>query len=66
MGRQKGRNIELCTSFEMKMEPSKDNANEDIDLEFLNSNIGQCNKLYLISKKILLLKNFNFHKNSKS
>ncbi len=43
LGRQKGRNIELCTSFEMKMIPNENDQNqEDIDLEFLNLNIGQC------------------------
>lgn len=44
LGRQKGRNTELCTSFEMKMDPSpEDSSIEDIDLEFLNTNIAQCN-----------------------
>jgi COP9 signalosome complex subunit 6 len=44
LGRQKGRNIELCTSFELKMNKcsDKEDADEDIDLEFLNTNIGQC------------------------
>jgi len=43
LGRQKGRNIELCTSFEIKMNPNPDDDSlEDIDLEFLNTNIGQC------------------------
>jgi COP9 signalosome complex subunit 6 len=46
LGRQKGRNIELCTSFEIKMNPNPDNESlEDIDLEFLNTNIGQCKKI---------------------
>ena len=49
LGRQKGRNIELCTSFEMKMNPiygsdeAKIKREEDVDLEFLNTNIAQCN-----------------------
>lgn len=48
LGRQKGRNVELCTSFEIKMKPSEDKtgvADEDIDLEFLNTQIAQC-KVY--------------------
>jgi hypothetical protein len=54
LGRQKGRHIELCTSFEMKMSQQesasavgegneKNDIDQDIDLEFLNTNIGQCN-----------------------
>ena len=46
LGRQKGRFIELCTSFEIKMNPIPNNETiEDIDLEFLNTNISQCNAL---------------------
>ena len=48
LGRQKGRNIELCTSFEMKMNKlsDMDDSEEDIDLEFLNTNIGQCDLFF--------------------
>lgn len=47
LGRQKGRNIELCTSFEMKMDPNPDDPNlEMIDLEFLNTNIGQFKQVF--------------------
>ena len=47
LGRQKGRNIELCTSFEMKMDPSPTNADlDEIDLEFLHTNIGQCKQFF--------------------
>ena len=44
LGRQKGRNIELCTSFEIKMKkPSEETEfDEEIDLEFLNTQISQC------------------------
>jgi hypothetical protein len=45
LGRQKGRFIELCTSFEIKMnQDTNDEQTEDIDLEFLNTNISQCKK----------------------
>ena len=45
LGRQKGRFIELCTSFEIKMnQDTNDEHTEDIDLEFLNTNISQCKK----------------------
>lgn len=47
LGRQKGRNIELCTSFEMKMDPCQDNPEfQEIDLEFLNTNIGQFKQVF--------------------
>jgi COP9 signalosome complex subunit 6 len=50
LGRQKGRNIELCTSFEIKMNPAtNEQTDEDIDLEYLNTNISQC-KFNLILK----------------
>ena len=54
LGRQKGRFIELCTSFEIKMNQNTDNEQiEDIDLEFLNTNISQCKKI-----KSIILKTF--------
>lgn len=47
LGRQKGRNIELCTSFEMKMDANAENPElEEIDLEFLNVNIGQFKQVF--------------------
>lgn len=47
LGRQKGRNIELCTSFEMKIDKNADNPDlEEIDLEFLNTNIGQFKQVF--------------------
>lgn len=47
LGRQKGRNIELCTSFEIKMNPNPNNESlEDIDLEFLNTNISQFKQVF--------------------
>ncbi|CAF0781962.1 unnamed protein product [Brachionus calyciflorus] len=47
LGRQKGRTIELCTSFEMKMDPNpNDDSLEDIDLEFLNTNISQFKQVF--------------------
>ena len=47
LGRQKGRNIELCTSFEMKMtETNPGTQEEDIDLEFLNTLIGQFKQVF--------------------
>ncbi len=50
LGRQKGRFIELCTSFEIKMNQNAENEQiEDIDLEFLNTNISQCNNLFKFS-----------------
>lgn len=45
LGKQKGRHIELCTSFEIKM-----NSDDEIDLEFLNTNIAQCNFFKIIIK----------------
>lgn len=42
LGRIKGRNMELCTSFELKMKMNESNL-EEIDLEFLNITISQCN-----------------------
>lgn len=43
-GRQKDRSIELCTSFEMKMDPNPDDKSfEEIDFDFLNTRILQCN-----------------------
>ena len=58
LGRQKGRNIELCTSFEMKMNPisSGDEIEENIDLEFLNINIGQCKKVIFKTMKFKKIK----------
>jgi COP9 signalosome complex subunit 6 len=41
LGRIKGRNMELCTSFEIKMTSKYGNL-EEIDLEFLNISISQC------------------------
>lgn len=47
LGRQKGRNIELCTSFEMKMNETADVGNEeDIDLEFLNTSLSQFKQVF--------------------
>lgn len=47
LGRQKGRNIELCTSFEMKMNTNEANPElEEIDLEYLNTNIGQFKQVF--------------------
>lgn len=47
LGRQKGRHIELCTSFEMKMNDVPDDANiQDIDLEFLNTNLIQFKQVF--------------------
>jgi len=54
LGRQKGRNTELCTSFEIKMNPVGEStsvtddgvANEEIDLEFLNTSIGQFKQVF--------------------
>jgi COP9 signalosome complex subunit 6 len=47
LGRQKGRFIELCTSFEMKMDQSiDDEQREDIDIEFLNTSISQFKQVF--------------------
>lgn len=47
LGRQKGRNIELCTSFEIKMNENITNPDlEQIDLEFLHTNIGQFKQVF--------------------
>lgn len=47
LGRQKGRNIELCTSFEMKIDTDpSDPEKEAIDLEFLNINIAQFKQVF--------------------
>lgn len=64
LGRQKGRNIELCTSFEIKMKPSEDKSlgDEDIDLEFLNTQIGQCKILKFIWTQNLNI--YTLHLNS--
>jgi COP9 signalosome complex subunit 6 len=43
LGQQKGRNIELCTSFEIKM---LETEIVDIDLEFLNTSIAQYKQVY--------------------
>ena len=41
LGRQKGRNLEICTSFEMRM-IMNESSDEEIDLEYLNICITQC------------------------
>ena len=59
LGRQKGRNVELCTSFEMKMCNENSSSSSEtmddgstsgtttlIDLEFLNTNIGQFKQVF--------------------
>jgi len=63
LGRQKGRNIELCTSFEMKMNKCSDmeDAEEDIDLEFLNTNIAQCDFCFNYLRLMLLFVMHSFY-----
>jgi len=49
LGRHKGRNIELCTSFEMKMgdeEHTSNSGTANIDIEFLNTLIGQFKQVF--------------------
>jgi COP9 signalosome complex subunit 6 len=61
LGRQKGRNVELCTSFEIKMNNSINNeTNEvledhDIDLEFLNTSIAQCKKISILVASLIFI-----------